>query len=167
MLMKDKPQDDRGVPCTIAQLSCAQIGWRALGLKSVTKDAVIKGEQGVTERRETLVAMIGGFVGYIFWDFTIGTYTKPFLGTWLDFTLNIVFSITVAMILWYSMLGWIRKGRFERISEIYLAHGFCASCGYLLDDLSEESDGCLVCPECNAAWQSSRVKTIDASEEKH
>ncbi len=29
----------------------------------------------------------------------------------------------------------------------------CASCGYSLQRLSPEPDGCTVCPECGAAWR--------------
>ncbi|MEM1071826.1 MAG: hypothetical protein AAGB48_03840 [Planctomycetota bacterium] len=29
----------------------------------------------------------------------------------------------------------------------------CMSCGYGLRDLSPEPDGCIVCPECGAAWK--------------
>ena len=29
----------------------------------------------------------------------------------------------------------------------------CASCGYALDAVQIQSDGCRVCPECGAAWR--------------
>ncbi|MFN0010570.1 MAG: hypothetical protein ACKVS8_02885 [Phycisphaerales bacterium] len=29
----------------------------------------------------------------------------------------------------------------------------CRACGYLLDGLTTEADGCRVCPECGAAWR--------------
>lgn len=38
------------------------------------------------------------------------------------------------------------------------AHRVCASCGYLLQDLPLESDGCTVCPECGAAWRLERER---------
>lgn len=34
-----------------------------------------------------------------------------------------------------------------------LAHGYCPSCGYRIDDFRPEPDGCTVCPECGAAWR--------------
>ncbi len=32
--------------------------------------------------------------------------------------------------------------------------GFCGGCGYKLAGLEREEDGCVVCPECGAAWKS-------------
>lgn len=31
--------------------------------------------------------------------------------------------------------------------------GLCASCGYRINSLQPDSDGCTVCPECGAAWR--------------
>lgn len=31
--------------------------------------------------------------------------------------------------------------------------GLCASCGYRIDEIEPEDDGCTVCPECGAAWR--------------
>lgn len=31
--------------------------------------------------------------------------------------------------------------------------GLCAGCGYRIDGLPAEPDGCTVCPECGAAWK--------------
>ena len=31
--------------------------------------------------------------------------------------------------------------------------GLCPSCGYEIRQIPPESDGCVVCPECNAAWK--------------
>jgi hypothetical protein len=159
-----RPHDDRGVPCGIAQLSSKQIGWRALGLQSLTKDPIVKREQGATAVRETVVALAGGVVGWVFWQFMIRPITKPMVGDLLDTLLMASFSIIVAMVFWYFLLGWIRRGRFAKIAEIFLSQGHCASCGYLLDDLATESDGCVVCPECNGAWKKERVGACEGDE---
>jgi len=152
-----RPHDDRGALCGIAQLSLKQIGWRALGLKSITKDPIVKGEQSATVGSETGVALAGGFAGWLFWQNMISPITKPLAGDLLDIVFLMTFSIVVAMVFWYVLLGWIRRRRFDRIAEIFLDQGHCASCGYLLDDLAVESDGCVVCPECNAAWKKERI----------
>lgn len=149
--------DDRGHPCDIAKLSAAQIGWRALGLKSVTRDPIVKGEQSETVGRETCVALVGGVVGWVVWQSFISPITKPLAGDLIDLVFMVIFAIVVAMIFWFVLLGWIRRGRFAKIAQIYLSHGRCASCGYLLDDLAVEPDGCVVCPECNGAWMKERV----------
>lgn len=37
------------------------------------------------------------------------------------------------------------------------AHGFCGACGYSLRELPLQSDGCIVCAECGAAWRHERL----------
>jgi len=160
----NKPHDDRGRSCSIPKLSVSQLGWRTLGLKSITKDAVTQQEQAVTEKRETIVALFGGFIGYWLYGWILNQYVQQYVGSAIDFVIHIVFAICFAMIVWYVFLGWIRKGRFSRIAEIYLSQGFCGSCGYLLDDLECESDGCVICPECNAAWKSERIKPTESTD---
>ena len=36
---------------------------------------------------------------------------------------------------------------------VMLEHACCPSCGYDLTGLTPEDDGCVVCPECGAAWR--------------
>lgn len=38
-----------------------------------------------------------------------------------------------------------------------VASGLCGQCGYTLADLDAQNDGCVVCPECGAAWRSIRI----------
>lgn len=33
------------------------------------------------------------------------------------------------------------------------ADPYCVACGYHLEGVSAEGDGCIVCPECGAAWR--------------
>ncbi|CAG1008015.1 hypothetical protein PHYC_03508 [Phycisphaerales bacterium] len=40
----------------------------------------------------------------------------------------------------------------QLLAEAVGAEGLCATCGYRLDDLPAEEDGCVVCPECGSAW---------------
>lgn len=35
--------------------------------------------------------------------------------------------------------------------------GVCGSCGYSLNHIAPEADGCIVCPECGAAWKNFRI----------
>ena len=39
-----------------------------------------------------------------------------------------------------------------RVFDVCAACRMCFSCGYDLQGLMNEPDGCLVCPECGAAW---------------
>lgn len=41
------------------------------------------------------------------------------------------------------------------------AHGLCGACGYDLHTVAPEPDGCVVCPECGAAWHSDRFVLQD------
>ncbi len=36
---------------------------------------------------------------------------------------------------------------------VMLKHACCPSCGHTLTGLTPEDDGCVVCPECGAAWR--------------
>ena len=49
-----------------------------------------------------------------------------------------------------------RKYRRE-MGASYVAEGVCGSCAYPLEGLVHEDDGCVVCPECGAAWRESRI----------
>lgn len=40
---------------------------------------------------------------------------------------------------------------------LYLELGRCAQCAYRLSDLKPEADGCVVCPECGAAWRAEAI----------
>lgn len=43
--------------------------------------------------------------------------------------------------------------RGNEVIKIVLEHRVCPSCGYSLDGVAIESDGCCVCPECGSAWR--------------
>ncbi len=45
-------------------------------------------------------------------------------------------------------------------TEQIIAQGHCPSCGYPLEGLDPEPDGCRVCPECGGAW-AAPSETID------
>ncbi|MCA9302757.1 MAG: hypothetical protein KC996_01395 [Phycisphaerales bacterium] len=151
------PTDDRGNPCSIAGLSAKQVGWRALGLPSVTPDPVLKEEQKRTAGIEIAVAIVGGLVGWVLWSIAVSPLTRPKLGVLLDLVAQTTWCVIVAMIFWYILLNRIRRERFPRIAEIYLSAGNCASCGYKLHGLAPEPDSCILCPECNAAWKQTRI----------
>ena len=159
-----KPSDDRGLPCDIAKLSMRQICWRALGLKSIAKDPIVKKEMAATAVPETSVALIGGVVGWVLWDVFVGSMTKPLVGTSIDLLLQVVFAINVAMCFWFILLNHVRTWRFSQIAEIFLTEGLCAACGYNLKDLATDTDGCIVCPECHGAWKNSRIGNQSGNE---
>jgi len=166
-----KPTDDRSKPCKIADLSAKQIIWRALGLPSVTPNPVLKAEEKRTAGIEITVTVVGGLIGWALWSVLITRYTRPRFGILIDFVALSTCCVVVGMIFWYFLLNRIRRERFPHIAEIYLSAGKCAACAYKLAGLKPEQDGCVVCPECSAAWNATRIgltnrpDTLDHAEE--
>lgn len=161
------PRDDRLLPCKLAELSARQVGARALGVPSLARDTVSKDEPRHTVGLETMVALCGAAVGliltkYVFLPVLASAWSVA-PGSLGRIAAQIVIAICFAMFAWWLFLGRIRLARADRIIDIYLADGRCASCGYLLEDLSPAEDGCVVCPECNAAWRLDRIRAKDNS----
>jgi len=151
------PKDDRDRPCAVARLTSRQLAWRSIGIKSLTKDEITKQEQQVTINLEIAIALIGGVLGWALWTVLFLPFT-PLKGSLLgNFLIPMIASIAVSTIIWFASLTWIRQRMFSRIADIHLEHGKCAGCGYELRDLPTENDGCVVCPECNAAWNADRI----------
>jgi len=46
-----------------------------------------------------------------------------------------------------------RGGAGPSIAAAYARAGYCGSCGYGLDGAQVADDGCILCPECGAAWR--------------
>lgn len=156
-----QPKDDRGQPCGLKPLSARQVGWRALGLPSITPDPAIKQEMRQTVALETGIALAGGVVGAVLYKFVLKQLVLNWVGSFGSLVVMVIVAIITAMIAWWLALGRIRITRASRILDIYLAMGQCGSCGYDLADLHPTDDGFLNCPECNAAWRADRVGTLN------
>jgi hypothetical protein len=52
------------------------------------------------------------------------------------------------------------RPRLSQLAAQLVAHCRCGSCGYNLQNLERVSDGCVVCPECGAAWHSERFVLV-------
>lgn len=59
---------------------------------------------------------------------------------------------TVVIFIWAG-----RRYVRDRYHRVFLAKAYCPSCGYHLVGARAEGDGCIVCPECGAAWRLSRT----------
>ncbi len=71
----------------------------------------------------------------------------------LAFALTGLFGLVVAggcFVIW--MLWWFISGR-QQAADGLIARGTCACCEYEIAGLPIEPDGCVVCPECGAAWK--------------
>lgn len=67
-------------------------------------------------------------------------------------------AIVVLVILQVRILRWCAERRMAReIAGTIAAHGLCGSCGYTMQDLAPDPDGCVVCPECGSAWEAARM----------
>jgi len=66
----------------------------------------------------------------------------------------IVFSVSIIfLILMYACLVQ-QKHRYQREKELLATlPPVCLICRYDLEGLASEADGCVVCPECGAAWR--------------
>lgn len=57
---------------------------------------------------------------------------------------------------------WYRRWRHkEQIVRALIAFDRCGSCGYELKGINTQDDGCLVCPECGAAWRADKRRSDD------
>lgn len=45
-------------------------------------------------------------------------------------------------------------------ADLFLREGRCAGCAYVLQGIAPAEDGCVVCPECGAAWSRSRIGSV-------
>lgn len=140
-------------------LSVRQLFWRAIGINRLIRDPLHRAEQKRTAGLEIAVAIVGGVVGAVTWQLAwilLLSNTLP----WGAFVLGMLIAPLIpALLAWLALLGYIRRRRGDRIIEIYLTAGRCPACGYLLENLPTHADGCMVCPECEAAWRAERVGT--------
>lgn len=91
----------------------------------------------------------------------LGMFTMLFLGI-APRGMNYLHAMTliiIAIMYQYERLPLrrIRKEK-EASRDRMLKAGLCASCGYVLQGISPEQDGCIVCPECGAAWRFVKVE---------
>lgn len=73
------------------------------------------------------------------------------LGGTLLITLGLVVLVSVVIVRWRgeSIGEPLMRARAER--------GRCRGCAFELEGLPAEEDGCVVCPECGAAWRKEAV----------
>lgn len=78
-------------------------------------------------------------------------------GPWYWVVVGTLVAVLVARLLNAPVQRVLRRMVADRragaISRAAIAAGLCGACGYPLDSLEPEADGCAVCPECGAAWR--------------
>ena len=74
----------------------------------------------------------------------------------MDDPLSVVLSILCtalwAAATWAILTREVKVG--QAVASLMTKAGLCNSCGHSLHGLAPVEDGCLVCPECGAAWKS-------------
>ncbi len=144
--------DDRGQP--IGALNLADVkraerdpNKRRALLARRLRDAIRVESQRGTWRR---VLVVLGFVIAAQVIYAVLVYNAPsFRGlpiTWI--------SIIAAILV---LRFWARRESRSNLARTAVAEGLCGACAYSLQDLPQEPDGCLKCPECGAAWRPERI----------
>jgi hypothetical protein len=117
--------------------------------RDTATDALVANAESATSGRPprtklALWLVIGSFVvAGVFLVFTLGPYTG---------TLRLLGSaIGIPGVIWVFLQT--RRHNAPRVAREYVARGLCGSCAYRVTDLPPEPDGCVVCPECGAAWR--------------
>jgi hypothetical protein len=68
--------------------------------------------------------------------------------------------IVIAGLVW-AYIRWVPFRSKTELVAMYLERHRCPSCAYKIGHAEAEGDGCVVCPECGAAWRmrDSEVRT--------
>jgi hypothetical protein len=94
-----------------------------------------------------------------FFPIVIGFATHGFLSPW--FWVFLLGWMALAIPMSAILMSHLVPPDLRRISaQIVVAKGCCASCGYVIESLPPDPDGCTTCPECGAAWKLPPVQDI-------
>jgi hypothetical protein len=107
-----------------------------------------RGDKWEYYRRMVLVCVIGAlFCGLI------GSAAVVWLRGW-----EYAVVIAIGPIIGITLAKLILPATKAASQGLYLGIGRCPQCAYRLSDLKPEADGCVVCPECGAAWRSDAIE---------
>jgi hypothetical protein len=102
-------------------------------------------------RRSLQAAAIGSSAGLVALFAWLAKSDQVWMGILI---VGIPLVLLVAVVALGSRGVWRRElARLEAAPRLRIAGGMCIGCGYSLEDLPCEADGCTVCPECGAAWK--------------
>lgn len=154
------PCDDRGKTVELRSLGGAAAGPSA-GDDAQLADLRMRIQVLVATDRPTLhyvlIALAGAGVGVVM---VAVRQVIPGMPNWL---FAAVIGIGIAV-----LVGWMGYGRRTRrhasaVIDAFLREGRCPGCAYVLDGTVSAPDGCVVCPECGAAWKRDRVGSSNAA----
>jgi len=72
---------------------------------------------------------------------------------WADELVKAGVVFGVPLLVFSAIAYWAIRRKAELRASAAVELGFCGGCGYRLNGLAQEQDGCSVCPECGAAWK--------------
>lgn len=72
---------------------------------------------------------------------------------WADELVKACILLGVPLLLISTPAYYALRNRVSLRASTAIELGFCGGCGYALRGLVPEQDGCVVCPECQAAWR--------------
>jgi len=81
---------------------------------------------------------------------------------------KLMYVLGIGCVVWIVLLVASLGRSARRNDRIYAIHylpsqGICPACGHSLRGLAPEADGCVVCPECGAAWRLPVVQSSNPS----
>jgi predicted RNA-binding Zn-ribbon protein involved in translation (DUF1610 family) len=79
----------------------------------------------------------------------------PVPAAWPPWVGSTVLALLAGVLAWpvYTPVSWcVRRGMALSLRAAYLKESRCASCGYSLAGISEDSSEIVRCPECGAGW---------------
>ncbi len=98
------------------------------------------------------ILVIAGLLVVLFFVSSLMSFsnTSQSARTPIETTGPFVILLLFVFLIVYKRFMWIRNDlRPFALCKL----GYCTCCGYPLEGLTPEPDGCTVCPECGAAWR--------------
>jgi len=97
------------------------------------------------------LSLVGIFIGFLLLSAAIDAVNGRYgFGIFMGVILSLSFGELV-------IRRWYRRWRHrEAVLRAMVMQGLCGSCGYELHGINSSDDGCIVCPECGAAWRTDK-----------
>ena len=146
--------DDRGNRVArLPQRQLSDVPGMGSPIPSEARAHIIADGRRIQYSREVVIATVLANLGYVAWAvawfFVVPTLFKLFRPPPMFGVLGpITLALPMPLVIWIG----VRAGR-QKTARIIVKHGYCASCGYSLANLTAADDGCTVCPECGSAWR--------------
>lgn len=160
--------DDRGVPRAVMP---SMKLWRDrrmgdMGFAAAASRVSRLMVSGAGVKKQIVAGVVLGWLPLMAWEVLVATGAIPRGPSW---TFALASGVSIALT--FSGAFWAMR-RFEKslaadAARLMLIDALCPSCAYGLHGLPEDPDGCLVCPECGAAWRRGRMtRTLAYTESK-